>query len=1009
MTSQTCESGLHAHSHFSVLDALPTPQQMVAKAQSLNRPAIALTDHGSVSGHVLLEKAIEGIRTGEQGREGYHVTFRGERLEGIKPIYGVEAYLVPNIKKNRQKKNHVTLLAMNQTGYRNLIQLVTRSYDEGFYYRPSVDFRMLSEHSDGVIAMSGCESSLYHRYLAAGDEKNAVKYLQIMDQIYGENFYAEVQHFPHAKELHHRAYTLAEELGFRTAITCDCHYLEPEDRVAHKMIMAVRDHCGYDEAFDLKYAHPYEPDRLLRGLQKMYPDLDWLPAFETVADIVSKIEHYRLPKAPIVTYAMDGDKIGYMRQRCLEFLRSQNLDAKLTYIDRLNRELAVIGDKGYEDYFLVVADIINWAKSNGIMVGPGRGSAAGSLVCWGLGITTVDPVKWDLLFERFVDPTRVDPPDIDIDFEDERRSEVFDYIKQRYGEENVAFISTFMRFGGKQSLWDTAKVFGIPDEAIHRVIRYLPDRSSGDQRAELTVTDALDEPEVREVFAAYPELEIAGYIQGKIRGLGRHAAGVIVTAEPISNYAAIYRAPGTGERLVALDWRDATHLNLMKIDVLGLKECSMLRMMAEHVGMKLQDIYDIPLDQPEAIDVFNKRDFLGIFQFDGQAVRMVGSQMHFESLEQIAAVNALARPGPLWSQATAAYIQGRKDGKPHHVVEYEPARALLERTYGQIIYQESVMQILREIGGMGWQEVCEIRSIMGKSLGSEAFDNYFSIWEEGCRSNNVPEQHIRQIWETIRSYGRHAFNISHAFVYGLLAYWGAWFKANHPLAFYWAHLCKARDRDQEERFLIEAKRRGIEFGTLSLRTRSLGWEIRDGKIAPGWSLVPGIGSKQGQAIIDAGPFENEDGLLAVKGIGQKTVDKIMEYIDVPIEQFYAMEIWETLENRTPIADIKGDDASRWKGEVVGRVTKINKKSRIEEATSRGKEPPNDGGPDEYCTITVQDDTDNIVCWIDNLLYEKYYDTIWSSNGELLRVRGERANFPLIVVKDIELIKEMTNV
>src|SRR5690606_6542609 len=299
-------------------------------------------------------------------------------------------------------------------------------------------------------------------------------------------------------------------------------------------------------------------------------------------------------------------KIGYMRQRCLEFLRSQNLDAKLTYIDRLNRELAVIGDKGYEDYFLVVADIINWAKSNGIMVGPGRGSAAGSLVCWGLGITTVDPVKWDLLFERFVDPTRVDPPDIDIDFEDERRSEVFDYIKQRYGEENVAFISTFMRFGGKQSLWDTAKVFGIPDEAIHRVIRYLPDRSSGDQRAELTVTDALDEPEVREVFAAYPELEIAGYIQGKIRGLGRHAAGVIVTAEPISNYAAIYRAPGTGERLVALDWRDATHLNLMKIDVLGLKECSMLRMMAEHVGMKLQDIYDIPLDQPEAIDVFNK-------------------------------------------------------------------------------------------------------------------------------------------------------------------------------------------------------------------------------------------------------------------------------------------------------------------------------------------------------------------------------------------------------------------
>lgn len=994
---------LHHHSHFSVLDSLPTPEEMVIKAMEMNRPALALTDHGTTSGHVLFEKAVEGYIQKQIGADTLKIR-TGKRLD-IKPLFGLEAYLVSSVSAMERQKNHITLLAMNTTGYRNLIQLVTRSYDEGFYYRASVDIQMLNEHSEGVLCLTGCESSILMRAIEAKDYRRARRYIELLQMIYGDNLYIELQHFPHAQDKQSMAYKYAAEYGIPHVVTCDVHYLEKADKLTHQFIMAIRDRCGINDAFTMDYARPSYPDKLLAGLEYHNPEIDWVRAMEHVVDVVEKIDEFKLPQAPAVIYPYDGDKIRYMRERCQAFLSAQNLPNIGEYHERLDRELNVIAGKGYEDYFMVVDDIIQWAKRQEIMVGPGRGSAAGSVVCWGLGITTVDPLRWGLMFERFVDPTRVDLPDIDIDFEDDRRHEVFQYIRDKYGEDNVANISTFIRFGGLNTLHDAARTFRIPRSAVDTISRYLPDRSSGDQRAELTIHDALQVPDVAEVFKQYPELEIASKLQGRIRSIGKHAAGVVVTSEPISNYAPIIQAPSTKERLVALDWRDAAYLNLMKIDVLGLKELTMIRRAGERVGMSLQDIYDIPLDDPAAIEVFNQRDYLGIFQYDGQAVRSIAGRITFESLQEIADVNALARPGPLHAGATEAYIKGREYNKYEPVIAHELVIPILERTYGQIIYQETVMRILREIGGMDWQSVCDVRQIMGKSKGSEMVDQYYPAWQEGCRERGISDGDIEGIWQAIRQYGKHAFNIAHAVSYGLLAYWGAWFKAHHPVEFYWSHLLKAADTAAEGRYIYEAQRKGIQFAPLGLGAMSETWDIVGGKITPGWSIVPNVGPIAAAELSAHAPYESMDDLKERTNgtkVNSKRRESIAEYLGKSVDEIYNLHIWALFPHRTPLNDLYPN----FRGQVFARVRGINKKSKTEEATIKGKPvPPGGFKPDEYAVLLLEDDSGTIYGWIAAERYPALYDQVWNCKEQYVLIGGYcfSSNSAVLAVESVEII------
>lgn len=738
-----------------MLDGHPEPAQIVAKALELGRTSIALTDHGSISGHVLFEKAVQGKASISVGANTLHVR-DGQALD-IKPIYGMEAYAVNDVTQRtdeQRKKYHISLLAKNPRGYRNLLQLVTRSWGEGFYYRQSVDGSMVLDHHEGLMVLSGCESSSFMKRIERGDYEGALALAMAWKSAFGDDFYIELQHFPHTSEKAALAYQIAQRLGIKPVLTCDAHYLEPDGWRYQQFLWAVRDARPVDD-FRIEHAYLWEPERLLAFCREHHPSIQWEAVFENTCEAAAKCERYDLPKAPNVRYQMDGDKLEWVRQTCLGFLQERGLYTD-QYLQRLGHELDVVVAKGYLDYFLVVADMIRWAKGQGIFVGPARGSAAGSLVCWALRITEVDPLRFGLLFERFVDPTRTDLPDIDVDFEDERRHEVFAYMQRKYGAECTAGISTFMRLGGKSALDDAARSYRIPKADIETIKRHLVERSSGDQRAELTITDTLDEfPEAREVWERHPALGIVAGVEGKIRSTGKHAAGLVVTSEPISNYVATI---GQEDKLVAVDWRDAAHLNLMKIDCLGLKEMTLLRLITGRIGWTVDDLYRLPLDDQETFDGFNRHDFLGIFQFTGLATKGIASRVAFANIEQVGDVNALSRPGPLHAGATEAYLQGHRSGNFAPILPQPAVRPIISDTYGQIIYQEQVMRILRDIGGMDWQSVCDIRTIMGKSKGSEAMDKYWPQFVTGCGANGYGEQDAKQIWDCIRLMGKHSFN-----------------------------------------------------------------------------------------------------------------------------------------------------------------------------------------------------------------------------------------------------------
>lgn len=971
------------------------------KAASLGRTAHALTDHGSVSGHVLFEKAA--------------------KQHGVKPIYGLEAYsnrdALVRGEENR-KKHHLSLLAKNLTGYRNLIRLVTRSYDEGFYYRPTIDGRMLMEQGEGLIVLSGCETGHFMRAIERQEWAEARRIAAACRDVFGDDYYIEIQHFPHMVEKNAAAFAIGEELGIKQVLTCDSHYIAEDGWKYQQLLWSIRDAKPVDE-FKIEHAYIWEPDKLQAFVRSQLPTVDWDRIFQNTCEIADKVETYTLPRAPHVQFPMAEDKIKYMRQRCLARLSQLGLADKPEYLSRLDSELVIIADKQYEDYFLVVDDMIGWAKRAGIFVGPARGSSAGSLVCYGLRITEIDPIKHELLFERFVDPTRVDLPDIDCDFEDDRRGEVFQYMKEKWGEDSVAFISTFARLGGRSTLDDAARSYHIPLAEIDIIKKHLVDRSSGDQRSELTVQDTLDEfPEARAVFERYPQLEMASGVQGKIRHLGKHAAGLIVTSEPIYNYVAVYK---TGEeKIIAVDWRDSMYLNLMKIDVLGLKELSIVHRIAGKAGLTLEDVYAIPLDDPATIAAFNNKDFFGVFQFTGLATKGVASQVIFENVGQIADVNALSRPGPLHAGATEAYIRGRRSGNYTPILPQADVQPIIAPTFGQIIYQEQVMRILREVGGLGWQDVCDIRNIMGKSKGSEAFDNFWPKWEDGTRERGMSADDAKQIWECIRLYGKHGFNKSHALAYGIVSFWSMYFKTHYPAFFYWAQLQKSPDKNQDVRFIRDALRRGIQFLPLTLENSGANWTVTaEGAIRPGWNALEGVGPKAATELEERGPFSSIADLT--ERVNKRIVNiRVRTAIEANIgktaEQIYGLEEWDallaTVHERITANEFNG--ANTYDGEyyrIAGKVIKINKKNRIEEYKDKGKDISriDQSKPQDYVLFVIEDGTDTVLAYINTEQYQKWNKTIWMCKDGFVNMLGRKASvsegMPLFIAHELKLLKK----
>ncbi len=890
---------LHHHTTFSYMDGFGTPEHHAARAAELGMSAQAVTEHGNVSSFVRHEKAC--------------------LAHGIKPIFGLEAYTAPwtmRTDKNTRKW-HLTILAMNERGLRNLNMLVTRSWETGFYMWPTIHGEDLAEFNEGLIILSGCADSklacdlLGGKGREKGSERDARRTMDRFHDIFGDRFYLECQQFPELDRTHD-INTWYEEQSKRTGIplvgTADVHYPHPDDNKMQTILhtagrggvsVAVTE-AGWE--YNIRLTHPTSDKSWLQRLRGTGLSLSaGQQALASTAEIADRCD-VTLPKADNLRFPKpDGVST---KELIWEWLRDgwryrARSNKNLTryqgeYADRLHYEMDLIEQKGFFDYFLMLSDAVRWCKDRGIAVGPARGSAAASLACYLLRITEIDPVPIPtMLFERFIDLNRTDLPDIDLDFDDERRHELVSHMTELYGADHVGNIGTFTKYKGKNSLDDVARSFQIPAWEIKPVKDLVVERSGGDSRADASLEDTVAMfPTAQKVFEKYPDLEYAYRLEGNYRGFSVHASGLVVSNDPLTDNVAYYakedKKSKSVRQVLSVDKYDAEYLGLMKVDLLGLSNMGMIGRALDLIGMTLDDMYVVANptlhEDPEVIDAFRRNDVNGIFQFGGEATRIVNGDVKPDNFLELCDINALSRPGPLHSGSTADYINikhGRMDPIHIHPVVDE----ITKHTKYCIIYQEQILKLVREVGGFDWTHAQEIRKIISQKHGEAAFNMKEDMFLEGAkRLHGMDEETAKSIWRRLATAGTYAFNAAHCVSYSMLAYWTMWLKIKHPAAFYAASLAKTNDKDKQYALLRDAMKRGLKFLPPHPARSEEQWTItKRGKIRGGLRQVPGIGP---QTLVDVledrkinGPATQWADLQRIKGIGPKTVLKMQEFAE----------------------------------------------------------------------------------------------------------------------------------
>ena len=1022
---------LHGHSTFSEGDGYQLPEDHVNQVVALDQPALALTEHGNISSHVQLEQAAQKA--------------------GVKPIFGYEAYCETGDPRG-QLKHHMTLLAATPQGYANLQRIVTASWDN-FKYKPTTTGQMLADHSDGIIALSGCLGGRLATAMLGGkgeaehapDLRAAARVAARMREVFGDRYYLEVQ--PHGTlekqhALNQGNAQLSRRLGIPLVATGDVHYplitqqhlyplLHAIARGGNKATLEAASQ-GWEATIELTYHTSAEVMQGLldTGLRRRAA----AGAVATTLDIMERC-NVTLPKLRELVFPGDMPGPALFRRLLKAGWAYRGFDQltgkeRRTYRRRVKYELELIEKKGFIDYFLVVGDMVRWAKDNGIPVGPARGSAAASLVCYLLRITEVDPMLFPtLLFERFIDINRHDLPDIDLDFDDEQRWRVRDYLVRRYGEERVGNIGTFTMYRGKNSLESVARVHGIPISAVEAVKEKLIERSSGDLRGNATIEDTIAMfPDVAEVFKRYPKLRLAQLLEGNIKGFSVHAAGIVVADQPLTDSVAVYKrvdAKGNiiGE-VLSIDKRDAEYLNALKIDVLGLTTMGAIRIMLEMIGKDLEFLYRLPLDDEAVYEGFRRNEVIGIFQFDGRAMRSVNREVKPDTFMEVCDINALARPGPLHSGAAAEYIMvkhGKKKPDRHGgVIDH-----ITEHTNYQIVYQEQILQVVREVGGFSWEEAAHIRKLISKKQGEQAFNRLMGKFIEGALERGVTEVVAARIWKQLVTAGAYAFNAAHCVSYGMLAYWTMWLKQHHPLEFYCASLRKYDPKQKGFDLLKEAVARGIKILPPDPRKSGITWRIEGDALRAGLTQVKGIGDSMAPRMVKwrRGLSKAERRQLTwwsfteLKGYGPKTAEKIEEFCNDE-DPFGVYRMTKTLVAVRKWLKAHADEAELFmaphrsqdvpyeakRGEYfwVGVVRDRNLKDIYELHRSRtGEEldPATVREPEHvnYAVILGEDETGPLTITVHRYggLYERYKDLIWgmSPDRDLLLVRGyKRAEY-----------------
>ena len=828
---------LHVHSEYSLLDGMARVRELVDRAQALGMTALALTDHGVLSGAVKFYKACDEA--------------------GIKPILGAELYVTGGSRFSREATpghglHHLVVLAANATGWKNLIRLVNRAHTEGFYYKPRVDIDLLQESAEGLIALSACESGQVQRLLAHGRGEEARGVAGMLAELFPARFYLELQH--HGLEKYDRLVReqlrLAKDLRLPVVATADVHYLDAQDRQPHQVLINIQ---GGKKLSDPD-ARSFEGDGYhFQTEQEILERFREVPhAVAATLQVAERCElrldfgGYLLPSYPAEIPLQE------------ELARQVWAGAQTRWGDplpsevreRLSYELSVIERTNLAGYFLIVADIVRFAKGQGIPVGPGRGSSAGSLVAYALGITEVDPLRFGLLFERFLNPDRVSLPDIDMDFCIRGRERVIQYVAEKYGADHLAQIATFDRMASRSVVRDVARVLGLAYDKADRLAKQVPMGMPLAQALEQVPGLAAQTDRDEEVKRV---MEIALRMEGLLRNASTHAAGVVISPAPLENYVPLLRLPD-GQFVTQFDMHDLEALGLLKMDFLGLRNLTLLedvrRMVEERRGVAIR-LGEIPLHDAPTFELLRSGETSGVFQLESPGMRALIRRLEPSEFRDLIAILALYRPGPLDSGMVDDYIE-RKHGRQPVAYPHPAVEQVLAETYGLPIYQDQVMLLAQKLAGFTLGEADLLRRAMGKKK-PEVMAEMEARFVAGCAGQGIPEDQAREMFADIEKFARYGFVKAHATAYAFITYWTAYFKAHYPTEFMAALLTSVADNpDKVGAYVEECRQLGIEVLAPDVQESSTGFTpVGERRIRFGLGAIKHVGEGAVQAVVEA--------------------------------------------------------------------------------------------------------------------------------------------------------------
>ncbi len=836
---------LHCHTEFSLLDGAIRLKDLCQRAKDQGMPAAAITDHGNLFGATHFYKQCKSV--------------------GIKPIIGCEVYTCHDHKDKEsewaRKRNHLILLAQNNIGYQNLVRLVTRGFLEGFHYKPRVDKALLRQYSEGLICLSACLAGEIPRAIVQGDMDTALALTKEYADIYQDRFYLEIQaNGLKEQDIANKGLLeLAEKTGVPLVATNDCHYLDASDVNAHDVLLCIQTQTTVDDPKRMRFE---TRDLYYKSTEEMEKDFAHVP--EAISNTMRIAEQcnvemtfgkayfpvYALPENTTPTEEFRRLAEEGLKKRLEQHPDKDTLDRKV-YEDRLQLELSVILEMGFPDYFLIVQDFINWAKDHNIPVGPGRGSAAGSLVAWALRITNLDPIPYNLLFERFLNIERVSLPDIDVDFCERRRAEVIRYMVDTYGEDSVAQITTFGKMKAKAVVRDVGRALGMSFGDTDRIAKLIP------EEMKMTIKKALDqEPELKTLYDTSPQitklLDTSLRLEGLSRHASTHAAGLVVSDKPMTEYLPLYKGK-KGELVTQFDMKMVEQVGLVKFDFLGLKTMTLIQDTLDaiaHQGQEVPDLDTLALTDTATYELYTRGETDGIFQVESSGMRQYLRQLKPSCFEDIIAMLALYRPGPLGSGMVDEFIK-RKHGEVPVVYPVPMLEECLRDTYGVIVYQEQVMQIAQIVANYTLGGADLLRRAMGKK-NPEAMAMERSKFVEGAAQNDIPEKKANEIFDLMEKFAEYGFNKSHSAAYALISYHTAYLKVHHKVAFMAALLTSEMgNQDKLLKYVAACKDMDIDVLQPSVNNSLRSFSALDDKVVFGLGGIKNVGDEAIREIVEA--------------------------------------------------------------------------------------------------------------------------------------------------------------